>query len=73
MWGDVRKGYKLTASYVIALAIKLYLDEIINGVDLPYNYLQFYLTRTKYNGNACINTIIWGMPDRKTLIQLTET
>ena len=72
MWGDVRKAFKLTASYVIALAIQLYLNDILNGTDGPYNYLEFYLSGTKYHGNVYTNVTIWGVPDKKTLKQLID-
>ena len=73
LWGDVRKAYKLTASHVIALAIKLYLNELLNCTDLPYNYFQFNLSYTKYYGEVYTNLIIWGSPDKETLIKLIET
>ena len=72
MWGDLRKVYKLTASLVIALAINLYLNEIMNGKQ-PFNYGQFYALLSGYSGKSYIHTRIWGMPEEKTLNHLMET
>jgi len=73
MWVDVRKVFKLSASLVIARAIMLYLDEILNGEDGPFNYFPMYYTNVRYHGKTCIITTIWGEPDEKTIATLLLT
>ena len=72
MWCDVRKAYKLSASYVIAIAIQLYLDGLLKCEDDPFNYVSLYVTKPKYYGEVYTNLIIWGLPDEETLNQLLE-
>jgi len=71
MWCDVRKAFKLSASLLIALAIELYLDELLKGDGLPDNYVGMYATNTTYHANACVIQIIWGKLEEKTLEKLT--
>ena len=72
MWCDLRKAYKLSASCIIALAIELYLDDILNGTEKPDNYCNFYTTKPKYYGHVYTNLIIWGSPDKRNLQKLLE-
>ena len=72
VWGDLRKVYKFSGSLVIALAIELYLDELLNG-DLPHNYGEFYALSAGYSGKSYIFTRIWGLPTEKILNHLLET
>jgi len=71
LWCDVRKVFKLSASHLIALAIEMYLDELLTRGE-PYNYLEFYLTKIIYHGNACLIQIIWGAPEPEKLKQIIK-
>jgi len=71
MWCDVRKVFKLSASFIIALAVEKYLEEIINSGNVPHNYCSFYFTNVKYSQKACIITTLWGHPGKEKLKKLT--
>jgi len=70
MWCDVRKVFKLSASHLIALAIDLYLEDIIKGKNLPNNYFKMYTSKTTYFDDVCINMTIWGIMDEKIMEKL---
>jgi len=69
-WCDVRKAFKLSASLVVALAVELYLDKIINEYyleDQPFNNGNMYVIESYYDGSVNSYYISWGLPEKKIL------
>jgi len=71
-WCDVRKAFKFSASYIIAMAIEKYLDEIVHGQKIPYNYFSMYITNTTYHDNVCIIQTLWGVAGEKILAEILK-
>ena len=70
-WVDVRKLFKLSASFIIALSIEEYLDEIVEGRNEPYNYFSMYYTKVTYIENVCINITMMGEVKQEILEKIT--
>ena len=70
VWCDVRKLFKLSASYIIALAIKKYLGQILKNQKVPHNYFPMYVAIASQIGNLNSYSIIWGDIDTKILKKL---
>jgi len=62
LWVDVRKLFKLSASHLIALSIKEYLDDILIGQKEPDNSIGMYVTNTYYREDSCLIQILIGPP-----------
>ena len=62
---DLRKFQKLSLSYILALAIKLYLKEI-KEVDTDI-YLHQYVTFYSFYKSTLIFTIMWNYPEEKVV------
>jgi len=73
LWCDVRKAFKLSASFIISIAIEHYLDMMINNKKLLHNYFPMYITNTSYHGKTCIIQIIWGELEKEKLKKLIFT
>jgi len=72
-WVDVRKVYKFSASRIIADALKLYLDDILNGRNLPFNYSSMYISKVTYSREALIQILVWGIPEERALEKICKT
>jgi len=75
-WCDVRKVFKLSGSFIIALAYQLYMNEILteydDNPDRPFNYGSIYISKISYDAHSYINMIIWGQPGEKTLEKIQQ-
>jgi len=70
IWCDVRKAFKLSASFVVARAIERYLADIENDTIIPDNYFGMYIINTAYYNDTCIIQTVWGVPGEKILKKL---
>jgi len=73
LWCNVRIVFKLSASLLIARAIKLYLEKILNDPASPYNYCSMYVTTTTYHNKCCSFQTIWGIKDIRDLEKQLKT
>jgi len=77
-WCDVRKVFKISASFAIAFSFENYLDEIIdefNNDTKPFNYGSFYHVFSKTNDSAYTQIIQWGKPEEtimETILNLID-
>jgi len=71
-WCDVRKAYKLSASFIVSLAIEYYLDELLKKRNQPYNCGSMYITKTMYSGKTSIQITITGYLEDKKLKKLAD-
>ena len=65
---DLRKFHKLSISYILSIAIDLYLSEIINDQD--DNYRHNYIFMSTIFNNCPIFIITWDYPGNKKALQL---
>ena len=75
---DVRKVFKMSVSYAIAVAIEKYLDELVKEImDIEskgeaYNYNTFYLINAHYHAHSFIFTTVWNNPGLEILWKVTK-
>ncbi len=72
---DLRKVMKMSVSYLIARAIELYLNEVINEISQKKhadNYLQEYAFISGKNKKSLNFTIFWHAPSKGTIKKYTN-
>ena len=75
---DVKKAYKMSVSFVIAVAIENYLDELVREIldrldkEGTYNYNTFYMINAHYHENSFIYTTVWNNPGPEILWKVTN-
>ena len=75
---DVRKVFKISVSYAIAVSIERYLDELIKEIQHieskggAYNYNTFYFINADYHSNSFVYTTIWNNPGDEILWKVTN-
>jgi len=68
---DLRKVRKLSVSFIVALAIREYLDEIIRELSkkkiITDNYHHSYIFIANIYNGICSFTTFWGVPPEQIL------
>ena len=68
----------MSVSFVIAVAIEKYLDELIKEIleieskGEAYNYNTFYLINAHYKDHSFIFTTVWNDPGPEILYKVTK-